>query len=241
MSYKEQLQQIYLRAPYSLDKKFGPYANIAARDAIPVEERYPGMPAYVLDIDGQGTELLYRLIGGLANSNWVAADSQGHVIQKDGSSFEQRAKLNFIGFPIVEDDPTNDATKVIFTYELLQTLTITDVNYADALVLNPYVNTIEIIFDAALTNDWQPANITGWVKGRKYGWFFVKNSANSIDLSVARTAGNVLFDDSNLDTFSVFDDTTLTQKRAYIEAVGWSSTIGQFGRMLITDEIYVEP
>ena len=70
MSKVETLVQQYLRAQKSLDSKYGPYANIAERDDIPTEDRYPLMPVGVLDSDGFGTQTIYYLNGGITNSDW---------------------------------------------------------------------------------------------------------------------------------------------------------------------------
>ncbi len=70
MSYNEVGVQQYLRAQLPLDKKYGPYADIAARDAIPTEDRYELMVVGVLDGDGFGTPKVYTLKNGITNSDW---------------------------------------------------------------------------------------------------------------------------------------------------------------------------
>ena len=69
MTYIETPVQEYLRAPFPHDKKYGPYADITARDAIPTEDRYPLMTVGVLD-DGSGNNVKYRLLEGLTNDDW---------------------------------------------------------------------------------------------------------------------------------------------------------------------------
>jgi len=124
--------------------------------------------------------------------------------------------------------------------ETTQTLTVTNANYTDALALNANTNVVKITLDAALTNDWQPSGITGWVEGRSYTWFIIKESNNSVDLSTARAVPNVGYDD-DIDPFTVLDtDIDTTQQRAVIDAKGFKSTFGQFGRMIITDSGYIE-
>lgn len=124
--------------------------------------------------------------------------------------------------------------------ETIQSLTVTNANYTAALILAADTNIVEITLDAALTNDWQPATITGWVIGRSYTWFIIKKSNNSVDLSTARAVPNVGFDD-DIDPFTILDtniDTTV--QRAVIDAKGFKTTFGQFGRMIITDTGYAE-
>lgn len=75
MSYVENPVQQYLRAGYPVDKKFGPYADIAARNAIPAEDRYPMMMAGVLDIDGAGTNGIFYLYNGITNADWQPVGS----------------------------------------------------------------------------------------------------------------------------------------------------------------------
>lgn len=124
--------------------------------------------------------------------------------------------------------------------EVWQELVVTDANYTAGLVLNAEANRIKIVLDAALTNDWSPATITGWVEGRDYQWHIIKQSDNGVDMSTARAVPNVGYDD-DIDPFYNLVDIDTTQKRAMISAVGFKSTFGQFGRMIITDTVYVEP
>jgi len=124
--------------------------------------------------------------------------------------------------------------------ETRQSLTVTDANYTAALALNANANVIAITLDAALTNDWQPSGITGWVVGRRYLFEIIKASNNGIDLTTARAVPNVGYD-NDVNPFIALDtDIDTTQKRAVIEAVGFKSTFGQFGRLIITDTGYVE-
>jgi hypothetical protein len=123
--------------------------------------------------------------------------------------------------------------------ETIQSLTVTDANYTAALALNADTTIVEITLDAALTNDWQPATITGWVAGRTYTWMIVKASDNGVDLTTARAVPNVGYDD-DIDPFASLIDIDTTQQRAVISAVGFKSTFGQFGRLIITDSGYAE-
>jgi len=120
--------------------------------------------------------------------------------------------------------------------ETIQELTITDANYTDALALDANANVLKVTLDAALTNDWAPASISGAVEGRSYTIFIIKESDNGVDLSSTTGAH---FDD-DIDPFATLVDIDLTQKRATIPAVGFSTTDLQFGRMLITGSNYAE-
>jgi len=72
-----------LKAGGPLDIKYGPYDDIAARDAIPTAERYDGMLTYVSD-RGDGEPEGYILRGGLTNSSWEAvADMSTSVYDKN--------------------------------------------------------------------------------------------------------------------------------------------------------------
>jgi hypothetical protein len=123
--------------------------------------------------------------------------------------------------------------------EVRQSLTVTNANYTAALALDADANVIEITLDAALTNNWQPSGITGWVVGRTYVFEIIKASSNSIDLTTARAVPNVGYDD-DINPFTVLDSITTTQGRAVITAIGFKSTFGQFGRMIMTDTGYAE-
>jgi hypothetical protein len=126
-----------------------------------------------------------------------------------------------------------------FQLETTQTFTVTDENYTTAFILNTFTNVVKITLDATLTNDWQPATITGWIEGRTYTFIIIKESNNSIDLSTARAVPNVGYDD-DIDPFAALIDIDTTQKRAVIQAIGFKSTFGQFGRLILTDENYFE-
>ena len=123
--------------------------------------------------------------------------------------------------------------------ETIQSLTVTDANYTTALVLAADTNIVEITLDAALTNDWQPATITGWVVGRTYTWMIVKESDNGVDLTTARAVPNVGYPD-DINPFADLIDIDTTQQRAVLQAVGFKSSFGQFGRLIITDSGYAE-
>ena len=81
-----------LRADAPLDAKFGPYADLSARDAIPADERYLGMLASVEDIGGAVSDV-FALKNGIGNGDWqsILASSSvsgntGEVIVSTGGS-----------------------------------------------------------------------------------------------------------------------------------------------------------
>jgi len=55
----------------ALDDRFGPYADITARNALSAVKRYLGMIVHVIDSDGAGTPMNYQLIDGLLDANWT--------------------------------------------------------------------------------------------------------------------------------------------------------------------------
>lgn len=123
--------------------------------------------------------------------------------------------------------------------ETIQTLTVVDGNRTSALVLNADTNIVKVTLDATLTDDWAPSSITGWVEGRNYAFHIIKNSNNGVDMTTARAVPNVGYDD-DIDPFAALVDVDTTQKRAVIQAIGFKSTFGQFGRLVLTDSNYVE-
>jgi len=123
--------------------------------------------------------------------------------------------------------------------EVIQTLSVTNANNTAALALDADINVVKVTLDAALTADWAPSGITGWVEGRTYTFHIIKASDNGVDMSTARAVPNVGYDD-DIDPFAALIDIDTTQKRAMIQATGFKSTFGQFGRLIITDSNYVE-
>ena len=67
----------------------------------------------------------------------------------------------------------------------------------------------------------------------------MKASDNGVDLTTARAVPNVGYDD-DIDPFAALIDIDTTQQRAVIQAVGFKSSFGQFGRLIITDSNYAE-
>lgn len=143
------------------------------------------------------------------------------------------------GVNIIDGSTIYDNQTTAFQIEARQELIITDANYTATLDLSGVINIIKITLDATLTNKWTPATITGWIEGRVYLCEVIKESENGIDLSVARAAGTVGWDD-DIDPFKDLIDIDLVQKRATVGIVGHSATFGQFGALIITDSNYVE-
>ena len=168
----------------------------------------------------------------------------GHIIEDEGTPLAQQDNMNFVGAGVAVTDAGGKTVVTIAGGgggggEVRQSLNVTNANYSDALALNATANIIEITLDAALTNDWQPVTITGWVVGRTYLWEIIKESDNGIDLATARAVPNVGYDD-DIDPFANLIDIDTTQQRAVLNAVGFKSSFGQFGRLIITDTGYAE-
>jgi len=120
-----------------------------------------------------------------------------------------------------------------------QSVTIVDGNANAPLVLDASITILEITLDSTLTQDWQPSGISGWRVGRTYLWEILKKSNNGVDLSVVRADASVGYD-SDTNPFTALSSIDTTQQRAVIQAIGFKSTYGQFGSMIITDSNYVE-
>lgn len=101
MNPKETQIQKHLRAQLPLDAKFGPYVDIAARDAIPTRDRYPLMTIGVLDSDGSGTNAKYHLKGGITNNDWeietIDHDYSIIYLSKSGSDINDGT----VSFPVL--------------------------------------------------------------------------------------------------------------------------------------------
>ena len=110
MSWKETQIQKYLRAPLPHDKKFGPYADIAARDAIPTDERYDLMLIGVSDIGG-GTKGLYYLEEPLTNSDWILLGTSALI---DGSGTTANGNAVDLGGDLVSPTTLRKANNSIY-------------------------------------------------------------------------------------------------------------------------------
>lgn len=119
-----------------------------------------------------------------------------------------------------------------------QSITITNANATAPLTLNSATTVLEITLDAALTQDWAPASISGASVGRTYLLEIIKNSDNGIDLSTARSALTCGFDD-DIDWTTALVDIEVNQ-RAVINFVGFKTNYIQFGSLILTDSNYVE-
>lgn len=81
VGYNEVSVAQYLRGQGHLDKKYGPYADIAARNAVPTEDRIVGMPIYVTDFDGLGNGAVFVLTDGITNDDWqISSRDHGYGI-----------------------------------------------------------------------------------------------------------------------------------------------------------------
>ena len=195
--------------------------------------------------DSEGTEIPYNSAKDIALILADFVDSSKGSAGGGSSTFIELTDTpeSYAGmagyFPYVNQEESGlEFTHPSFT-EIKQTVNIDDASANDALVIGAGVNLIEVILDAAMTVDWKPASVTGWVEGRAYMFEIVKNADVGVDMSDARAAGSVGYDD-DIDPFPPLAYIDTTQKRAVIQAFGFKSGFGQFGRLIMTDSTYVE-
>lgn len=116
-----------LTAEGPLDAKFGPVADIAARDAIPTNERYLGMMVSVADIGG-GISDIFALKDGVTNGDWTTVfggggggggafsiDGSNNIVDQVNAQVLTDASNNFVWgtTPGSGDSPGNESIRNI--------------------------------------------------------------------------------------------------------------------------------
>ena len=186
------------------------------------------------------TAILFTVDGWVSVASFNADD--GHTFY-DYSGVEipyNNAKdIALILADFVDEAKGGSGGEGVAPQEITQIVNVTDATASDPLALNGDTSIVEVILDASMTVDWKPSSITGWIKGRSYIFEIVKNANIGIDLSDARAAITVGYDD-DIDPFASLEYINLTQKRACITAYGYPNNFGQFGRLIMTDSNYVE-
>jgi hypothetical protein len=119
--------------------------------------------------------------------------------------------------------------------ESVKTITVTDANRTDPVVLAAGEYTIFVTLDAALTGDWVPSDFSGFEQYKDYRIFIEKNSDNGVDFSALP---RVYFDD-DIDPFVDLINLRLGQMAA-MYAVGLKTGL-LLSRLIIPNEKYFPP